>query len=78
MNWQIILDDGSRHDVEHQIIYKIGYGKEMKEGTLDGDPEALFAAFESRDVFLEAPTGNRIPIHVVFENGVWKMYPRAM
>ena len=78
MSWQIILDDGSKHNVEHQISYRIGTGKEMKDGTLDGDPEALFAAIDNREVFLESPNGTRLPIHVTFEGGTWKMYPRAL
>lgn len=78
MSWQIVLDDGSKHDVEHQISYKLGNGKDMKDGTLDGDPEALFAAFDNNNVFLESPTGESLPIHVVFEQDIFKMYPRAL
>ncbi|NTD88653.1 hypothetical protein [Agrobacterium tumefaciens] len=78
MSWQIVLDDGSKHDVEHQISYKIGNGKEMKSGTLDGDADVLFTAFENKNVFLESPTGDTIPIHVTFEGNVFKMHPRAL
>lgn len=78
MSWQIILDDESKHDVEHQISYKIGNGKEMKTGTLDGDADALLTAVENKSVFLESPTGDTIPIHVTFEGGIFKMYPRAL
>ncbi|MFF2320212.1 hypothetical protein ACFVTJ_04075 [Agrobacterium sp. NPDC058088] len=78
MNWKITLDDGSQHDVEMQITYKVGNGKEMKEGVLLGDPEALTAAITDSAVTLDGPTGVRIPVHVELVNGQWKMYPRTL
>ncbi|WP_425963800.1 hypothetical protein [Rhizobium nepotum] len=78
MSWKITLDDGSQHDVEMQITYKVGNGKEMKEGVLIGDAVALMSAVTDKEVTLDGPSGIQIPVHVTFERGVWKMYPRAL
>lgn len=76
MSWQIILDDGSKHDVDVRIRYKPGGRNEIQSGVLIGDLDVLVLAANDLSVFLEKSPGERAPINVRQEGSEYHFYPR--
>lgn len=76
MSWQIVLDDGSTHEVDVRIRYKPGSRNEIQSGVLVGDLDVLFMAASDLSVFLEKSPGERAPISVRQEGSEYHFYPR--
>ncbi|ANV22833.1 hypothetical protein [Agrobacterium pusense] len=76
MSWQIVLDDGSKHDVDVRIRYEPGGKNEIQSGVLIGDLDVLVLAANDLSVFLERSSGERAPINVTQEDREFLFYPR--
>ncbi|MGE7370759.1 hypothetical protein ACQKKX_17100 [Neorhizobium sp. NPDC001467] len=74
MTWQIVLKDGSRHEVSGDIHFESVRGsKRIYPSPIGGDSDILVRAVEQHDVVLESPHGHHYKAAVEMVDGKWRV-----
>jgi hypothetical protein len=74
MSWQMVLKDGSRHEISGDIHFEVVRGsKRVCPSTIDGNSDALVKAVEQHDIVLESPHGHHHRAAVELVQGRWRV-----